>query len=57
MINTLSDVTNGLLELVEEVSHDEEEADWYDVHEYLGNIPNSSRVLKELVHFLHENYL
>lgn len=54
---TLSDITQGLIELTEEVSHDPDEADWYDVEEYLSNIPNSSRVLKELVHFLHDEYL
>lgn len=53
----LTDITQGLVELVEDVSHDPEDADWYDVHEYLSNIPNSSRVLKELVHYLHEEYL
>ena len=52
-----SDITIGLVELVEDVSHNPDEADWYDVHEYLELIPSSSRVLKELVHFIHENYL
>lgn len=53
----LSDITQGLVELLEEVSHDPEDQDFYDVHEYLDLIPNSTRVLKELAHYLHENYL
>lgn len=56
-MSKISDVTQGLIELLEEVSHDPDEADWFDVHEYLGLIPNSSRVLKELAHYLHEEYL
>jgi hypothetical protein len=53
----LSDIAQGLIELTEDVSHDPDEADWYDVDEYLSNIPNSSRVLKELVRYIHSEYL
>lgn len=53
----ISDVTMGLLELTEEVSHNPDEADWYDVNEYLGNIPNTHRVLKELIMYVHAEYL
>lgn len=54
---TYSDLTLGLIELVEEVSHDPAEADWFDVHEYLELVPSSAKILKELTHYLHENYL
>lgn len=53
----MSDIAQGLIELTEDVSHDPEEQDWYDVHEYLSNIPNSARVLKEVIHYVHEQYL
>lgn len=53
----ISDVAAGLIELTEEVSHDPDLADWGSVHEYLDDIPNTDRVLKELIHWLHEEYL
>lgn len=57
MAHRISDITQGLIELVEEVSHDPEDQDWYDAHEYLESIPNPYTVLRELVHYLHEEYL
>lgn len=57
MAKQLSDITVGLIELVEDVSHDPDEADWGGVHEYLEDIPNHYRVLKELVHWLHQELL
>lgn len=53
----ISDAAQGLIELLEEVSHDPDEADWYDVEEYIGLLPNTTRVLRELAHYMHENYL
>jgi hypothetical protein len=53
----ISDITQGLIEILEEISHDPDEADWYDANEYLELLPNSPRVLRELAHYLHENYL
>lgn len=52
-----SDITVGLVELTEDVSHDPDEQDWFDVHEYLDDIPNPRTVLKELIHLMHEDYL
>ena len=57
MAQRLSDVTVGLIELVEDVSHDPNNADWGSVHEYLDDLPNTHRVLKEIVHWLHQEYL
>jgi len=53
----ISDITMGLVETAESVSHDPDEQDWYEVNEYLDLIPDAAKVLKELVHFMHENYL
>lgn len=52
-----SDITTGLVELAEEVSHDPDDQDWFDVHEYLDDIPNPRTALKELIHWMHEDYL
>ena len=54
---TLSDVTQGLIEIAEEISHDPDEQDFYDLYEYLDLIPNSAKVLKELILFVHSEYL
>lgn len=56
-MSKVSDITAGLIELTEEVSHDPDEQDWYDVHEYLESIPNPFKVLKEFVHYTHEEYM
>ena len=53
----ISDITQGLIELAEEVSHDPDEQDFYDVDEYLELIPNPTKVLKELIHYMHAEYL
>lgn len=52
-----SDQTLGLVELASDVSHDEAEADWYDVDEYLDLLPNPHRTLQELIRLVHESYL
>lgn len=57
MAKQLSDLTQGLIEIAAEVSHDPEDADWYDVEEYLSMIPNSAKVLRELVYYMHQEYL
>ena len=53
----LSDVTLGLIEIAEELSHDPEERDTFDLDEYLDLIPNPHKVLRELIYFMHEEYL
>lgn len=57
MAARLSDLTQGLIDLLADVSHDPDEADWYDVEEYLELIPNPARVLKELSLYVHQEYL
>lgn len=51
------ETTKELVDLTANVSHDPDEADWSEVHEYLENVANSAPVLKDLLHFLHEEYL
>lgn len=53
----MTDMLDGLLELTAEVSFDPDQADWFDVMEYLDDVPNPRTLLKELVHFLHDEYL
>lgn len=57
MTRKLSDVTQGLIDLASDVSHDPDEQDWYDLEEYLSLIPNNAKVVRELIYFLHEEYL
>lgn len=56
-MTSISDITQGLIELTEDVSHNPDDADWYDVHEYLESIPNPYKVLKEVMHWIHEEHL
>lgn len=53
----LSDVTEGFIEILEEVSHDPDEFDDYDLKEYIENVPNPYLVLKEFALYIHRNYL
>lgn len=52
-----SDITMGLIETAEAVSHDPDEQDWFEVDEYLDLIPDSAKVLKELIHYMHSEFL
>lgn len=52
-----SDITMGLIETAEAVSHDPDEQDWYEVEEYLDLIPDAAKVLRELVRFMHAEFL
>ena len=52
-----SDITQGLIELASDVSHDPEEQDFFDVDSYIESIPNPTKVLIELVRFMHCEYL
>lgn len=51
------DITEGLIELAADISHDPDEADFFDLHEYLDDIPNPRAVLKELIHYVYDEYL
>lgn len=53
----LSDVTQGFIELVEDISHDPDEFDDYDLREYIEALPNPYRVLKEFALYVHSEYM
>lgn len=51
------DTTKALVDLTASVSHDPDEADWFDVIELVELIPNPTAVLLDLLRLLHEDYL
>lgn len=53
----LYDTTQALVDLTASVSHDPEEADWHDVHELIELLPNPASVLRDLLHYVHGEYL
>lgn len=53
----LSDVTVGFIELLEDISHDPDEFDDYDLREYIENLPNPYKVLTEFALYVHREYL
>lgn len=50
----IRDTTQALIDLTGAVSHDPDEADWYDVEEIVDLLSNPSAVLLELLHYAHE---
>ena len=53
----ISDVTAGFIELLEDISHDPEQFDDYDLREYIEALPNPYKVLKEFALYVHSQYL
>lgn len=53
----MADQTLGFIEVLEEISHDPEEFDDFDLKEYIEALPNPYLVLKEFALYVHENYL
>ena len=53
----LSDETQGFIEILEEISHDPDEFDDFDLKEYIEALPNPYKTLKEFALFVHQNYL
>jgi hypothetical protein len=53
----MSDMTEGFIELLEEVSHDPDEFDAFDLLSYIEALPNPYRVLKEFGLYVHAEYL
>lgn len=51
------DTTQALIDLTSAVSHDEDRADWYDTEEMVDLLSNPTAVLKDLLHWLHEEDL
>jgi hypothetical protein len=56
-MTAVSDVTQGFIEILEELSHDPEEYDTYDLIEYIENVPNAHKVLKEFALYVHTEYM
>jgi hypothetical protein len=57
MSKTISDVTEGFIEILEEISHDPEEFDVYDLKEYIENAPNPAKILYEFALYVHQEFL
>ncbi len=51
------DTTQALIDLTASVSHDPDEADWFDVEEMIELLPNPSSVLRDLLYYLHQDLL
>lgn len=51
------DTTQALVDLTGAVSHDEAEADWYDVHELIDLLADPAAVLRDLLHYAHEEWM
>lgn len=48
------DTTQALIDLTGAVSHDPDEADWFDVDEVIELLSNPSAVLRDLLRYAHE---
>jgi hypothetical protein len=53
----ISELTDGFIEILEEISHDPDDFDDYDLTEYIENLPNPYKVLKEFALYVHAEYL
>ena len=51
------DTTQALIDLTGAVSHDPDEADWYDVEEILSLLQDPTAVLRDLLRYAHEEWL
>jgi hypothetical protein len=57
MNHRISDVTLGFIEVLEEISHDPDEFDDYDLKEYIEALPNPYNTLKEFALWVHSELL
>lgn len=53
----MNDITRALIDLTASISHDPDEADWYDVDEILEALTNPEVHLREVLVYLHEEHL
>jgi len=53
----MHDVTRALIDLTASVSHDPDEADWYDVDEILESLTSPVVHLQEVLRYLHREFL
>lgn len=57
MTTRISDATRGFIEVLEDISHDPDEYDDFDLREYVENLPNPYKVLMEFGLHVHGEYL
>jgi hypothetical protein len=57
MYSKLSDITQGFVEILEEISHDPDDFDPHDLREYIEALPNPYKVLTEFALYVHSEYL
>lgn len=53
----VSDITQGFIEILEDISHDPDDYDDYDLKEYIEALPNPYKILKEFALYVHAEYL
>lgn len=53
----IDDITEGLIETLENVSHDPDDQDFSDVKEYIENLPNPYHTLWEFAQYAHKEWL
>lgn len=53
----VSDITQGFIEILEDISHDPDEYDEYDLKEFIEALPNPYKILKEFALYVHAEYL
>jgi hypothetical protein len=53
----VSDITQGFIEILEEISHDPAEYDDFDLTEFIELLPNPYKVLREFALYVHDEYL
>lgn len=53
----VSEITEAFIEILEDISHDADEYDDYDLREFIEALPNPYKVLKEFALFVHTEYL
>ena len=52
-----NETTQSLIDLVASISHDPDEEDWFDVDEVIENLTNSSSVLRDILKYMHQEFL
>lgn len=57
MDRRLSDVTEGFIDILGNISHDPDFFDDYDLREYIETLPNPAHVLYQFALEVHEQYL
>lgn len=51
------ETTQTLVDLASVVSQDPDKADWFDVEDLIENLPNPASVLRDLIQYMHQEFL